>query len=286
MKEDKELHNDAAGHEQPNDAATNEPRLHASNFTPSESRTTNIPPRLPVGFTYDSPEPVTATPETPATPVPVADEQHEEAAVEATPASTAAPEPEPVPEPEQHPDMPDDDAPLRSEPIMPRRKQPRRKHPNHTARRVGAWCKRYALWVLLAVVVIGAAASYQLWTPLLGGWGHDEEPAPVIAADTLPKPKPVERDTMVNVLTHEDSLRIQDSVRHARWLYWQRYKSAKSSKRLQRMRQRVKRLQHRQLRTPHPPRVRTPRIPPTTTLCINNKFKTQALMGRRVPRLL
>ena len=227
MKEDKELHNDAAKHEQPNDAATNEPRLHASNFTPSESRTTNIPPRLPVGFTYDSPEPVTATPETPATPVPVADEQHEDTAVEATPASTAAPEPELVPEPEQHPDMPDDDAPLRSEPIMPRRKQPRRKHSNHTARRVGAWCKRYALWVLLAVVVIGAAASYQLWTPLLGGWGHDEEPAPVIAADTLPKPKPVERDTMVNVLTHEDSLRIQDSVRHARWLYWQRYKKRK-----------------------------------------------------------
>lgn len=223
MKEDKELHNDAAKHEQPNDAATNEPRLHTSNFTPSESRTTNIPPRLPVGFTYDSPEP--ATPETPA---PVADEQHEDAAAaEVTPATDAAPEPEPVPEPEQHPDMPDDDAPLRSEPIMPRRKQPRRKHPNHTARRVGAWCKRYALWVLLAVVVIGAAASYQLWTPLLGGWGHDEEPAPVIAADTLPKPKPVERDTMVNVLTHEDSLRIQDSVRHARWLYWQRYKKRK-----------------------------------------------------------
>ena len=96
MKEDKELHNDAAKHEQPNDAATNEPRLHASNFTPSESRTTNIPPRLPVGFTYDSPEPVTATPETPATPVPVADEQHEDTAVEAIPASTAAPEPEPV----------------------------------------------------------------------------------------------------------------------------------------------------------------------------------------------
>jgi hypothetical protein len=116
---------------------------------------------------------------------------------------------------------------LRSEPIMPRRKQLRRKHSNHTARRVGAWCKRYALWVLLAVVVIGAAASYQLWTPLLGGWGHDEEPAPVIAADTLPKPKPVERDTMVNVLTHEDSLRIQDSVRYARWLYWQRYKKRK-----------------------------------------------------------
>ena len=43
----------------------------------------------------------------------------------------------------------------------------------------------------------------------------------------LPKPKPVERDTMVNVLTHEDSLRIQDSVRHARWLYWQRYKKRK-----------------------------------------------------------
>ena len=98
MKEDKELHNDAAKHEQPNDAATNEPRLHASNFTPSESRTTNIPPRLPVGFTYDSPESVTATPETPATPTPVADEQHEDTAVEATPASTAAPEPELVPE--------------------------------------------------------------------------------------------------------------------------------------------------------------------------------------------
>lgn len=131
MKEDKELHNDAAGHEQSNDAATNEPRLHASNFTPSESRTTNIPPRLPVGFTYDSPESVTATPETPATPAPVADEQHEDAAAAAAiPATDAAPEPEPVLE--QHPDMPDDDAPLRSEPIMPRRKQPRRKHPNHT----------------------------------------------------------------------------------------------------------------------------------------------------------
>lgn len=218
MKEDKELHND--------DAATNEPRLHASSFTPSESRTTNIPPRLPVGFSYDSPAPA-ATGFT-AAPDAAADEQlegqPEEAVAAAEAASPSAATPEPAPIAEMHPDMPADDAPLcTEEPMVARRKQPRRKkHTSHTARRVGAWCKRYALWVLLVVVVAGVAATYQLWTPLLGGWGHNEESAPVIAADTLPKAKPVVSDTMVNTLTHEDSMRIQDSVRHARWLYWQR----------------------------------------------------------------
>ena len=87
-----------------------------------------------------------------------------------------------------------------------------------------AW-NRYKWWLCLAVVVIAAGATYPFWGERLAGLMQSKEEVPVVAADTiLPVKDTLAVDSLDTIpqLTHEDSLRIQDSVRHARWMYYQR----------------------------------------------------------------
>lgn len=173
--------------------------LHALDFTPSESSTTNIPPRLPEGFSYNPTQP-TDTRKKP--------KKKKQKTVD--PATTN-----------------DTGMPLRSEPNTARNRRKYRKHhrPNKMMLKVQMGWNRYKWWVCLAVVVIAAGATYPFWGERLVGLMQSKEEVPVVAADTiLPVKDTLAVDSLDTIpqLTHEDSLRIQDSVRHARWMYYQR----------------------------------------------------------------
>lgn len=185
------------------DETSEQPLLHALDFEQSESRTTNIPPRLPLGYSYGTEKKTAATPS-----------KKKKAKNKPTTAS--------------HPDLPTNTDALQEANERPERSKRYRQHkPNKTWVNFKAWTKRYGIWLLVTIIVIAIAATYQLWSPIVKGWQHNEEEVPAIAADSLPKAvKPVEADSMITTLSHEDSLRIQDSVRHARWLYWKRRKQA------------------------------------------------------------
>lgn len=180
-----------------------QPLLHALDFEQSESRTTNIPPRLPIGYSYDTERNTSA-----------ASTKKKKAKNKATVDS--------------HPDLPTNTDTLQEANERPERsKRYRQRKPNKKWVALKAWWKRCWIWLLVVLIAIAIAASYQLWLPIVKGWQHQEEEVPAIAADSLPKTvKPVEPDSMITTLSHEDSLRIQDSVRHARWLYWKRRKQA------------------------------------------------------------
>lgn len=180
-----------------------QPLLHALDFEQSESRTTNIPPRLPIGYSYGTEKKSTTT-------------SSKKKKAKNKPSATS------------HPDLPTNVDSLQEANERPERsKRYRQRKPNKTWVALKAWWKRYWIGLLLVFIVVAIVASYQLWLPIVKGWQHQEEEVPAIAADSLPKTvKPVEPDSMITVLSHEDSLRIQDSVRHARWLYWKRRKQA------------------------------------------------------------
>lgn len=173
---------------------TDDNELHALDITPSMSRTTNIPPRLPEGYSYAS------------------------QSVEAE----QAPQPKAKPAPE-----PTTDLPLRSEPSEARSKRYRTRKPNKTWMKTKRVARRYG-WLIIFPAI---AATYPLWIDHVSSLFHSEEPAPAVAADTVPQLTPAVEDTVSTVpqLTHEDSLRIQDSIRHARWIYWQRNKKRQAA---------------------------------------------------------
>lgn len=173
---------------------TDDNELHALDIAPSMSRTTNIPPRLPEGYSYTS--------------QPVEPEQK--------PQPKAKPTPEPT-----------TDQPLRSEPSEARSKRYRAHKPNKTWRKTKRVARRYG-WLIIFPAII---ATYPLWIDHVSSLFHSEEPAPAVAADTVPQLTPAVEDTVTTVpqLTHEDSLRIQDSIRHARWVYWQRNKKRQTA---------------------------------------------------------
>ena len=173
---------------------TDDNELHALDITPSMSRTTNIPPRLPEGYSYAS-QPVEA---------------------EQKPQPKAMPTPEPT-----------TDLPLRSEPSETRSKRYRARKPNKTWMKTKRGARRYG-WLIIFPAI---AATYPLWIDHVSLLFHSEEPAPAVAADTMPQLTPAVEDTVTTVpqLTHEDSLRIQDSIRHARWVYWQRNKKRQAA---------------------------------------------------------
>ncbi len=183
-----------------------EPHLRSFGFTPSESATTNIPPRLPMGYTYASPKEETEAESTAVT----EDTTTEESIIQ------------------QHPDLPDSPSPMRTSEDTDnqgvRVRKPRRK--NREAKKA---IKRYGWWALIVILLVAIGSTYPYWSDLMNSW-HESEPTPAVAADTLPTVKPEPIDTTPVGLTHEDSMRIQDSVRHARWLYWQRQKRAKEAK--------------------------------------------------------
>ena len=173
--------------------------LHALDFTPSESSTTNIPPRLPEGFSYKPTQP-TDTRKKP--------KKIKQKTVD--PATTN-----------------DTGMPLRSEPNTARNHRKYRKHhrPNKMMLKAQMAWNRYKWWLCLAVVVIAAGATYPFWGERLAVLMQSKEEVPVVAADTiLPVKDTLAVDSLDTIpqLTHEDSLRIQDSVRHARWMYYQR----------------------------------------------------------------
>lgn len=183
-----------------------EPHLRSFGFTPSESATTNIPPRLPMGYTYASPKEEADTEST--------------AVTEDTTAEDSLSQ--------QHPDLPEATSPMRTSEDTDnqgvRIRKPRR--PNRKAKKA---MKRYGWWALIVILFVAIGSTYPYWSDLMNSW-HESEPTPAVAADTLPAVKPKPIDTTPVGLTHEDSMRIQDSVRHARWLYWQRQKRAKEAK--------------------------------------------------------
>lgn len=176
--------------EEADDEVPAAPHLQSLGITHSGSSTTNIPPRLPEGYSYNAPRNTTA---------PQKPKKKKQKTAE-----------------EVHPDLSQPTDALRSEPSTFRHKKYRKKKKAHTH------TGRYITLAVIILLLAAIAVSYPWWSPMLQT--SDPEPTqPVVAADTLPVPvhtAPV--DTMPPTLTHEDSLRIQDSIRHAQWLYWQR----------------------------------------------------------------
>lgn len=181
-----------------------EPHLRSLGFAKSESSTTNIPPRLPMGYTYNAP---------------YKEEEKRESEELQEPTSDII---------EQHPDLPEDDAPLRTNEGNINEGGVRVCKPRSGGGKMKKMVKRFGPWLLIIAIVAAIGATYPYWRDAIGAW-HTNEPAPAVAADTLPPVKPEPIDTTPTGLSHEDSLRIQDSVRHARWLYWQRQKRAKQA---------------------------------------------------------
>ena len=183
----------------PSPTPTDDGELHALDITPSMSRTTNIPPRLPEGYSYAS----------------------QPAESETKPQSKAKAKPEPAAVPPQ----PTEPA-LRSQPTETRSKRYRVRKPNKAWVKTKRVARRYG-WLIISPAI---AATYPWWGDRVSTLFHSEEPAPAVAADTVPQVRPVVADTdSVPQLTHEDSLRIHDSIRHARWLYWQRTKKRQAA---------------------------------------------------------
>ena len=181
--------------------ATN--HLHSLGFETSESSTTNIPPRLPMGYSYVTPQSSHS-------------EDNHNSPTPTTETTT------------QHPDLPKENTPLRSSDEGEERSVTLRK-PRKRNAKTKRLLKRIALCILFIILLLTAALTYPYWSKNLGSWNHNE-PTPATAADTLPeiiKPTPI--DTTATALSPEDSLRIQDSIRHARWLYWQRHKKDKEA---------------------------------------------------------
>lgn len=178
------------------------PLLHALNIEPSESNTTNIPPRLPFGYSYDAPQP---------TSLQTTDTKEDECVLAEQP----------------HPDMPEAEAPLRTDNLPPMMPKPRKRR-NRCNGGKGRFFHRYGWAVVLLLLIIVGGSTAPLWWGDMP-WIHSEEVKPTMAADTHQVVKPLPVDTTPKGLTHEDSVRIQDSVRHARWLYWQRRKRAEES---------------------------------------------------------
>lgn len=143
-------------------------------YEAGESRTTNIPPRMPAGFSY-----VAGDGDDDPTPPPAAD----------TTGTT--------------------DSPLRAEPAMYTGKQKRRR-----SRRTGAsgrrgFVRRGGLWILLGIVLVAIGASYPYWRDLMA---PPQPPTPLpVAADSVPAALPAAPDTLTRP-TAEDSLRMQDSI--------------------------------------------------------------------------
>lgn len=182
-----------------------EPSLHSLNFEPSESRTTNIPPRLPVGFSYASAS------------LPTNAENKGKKKKKAA----------------KHPDLPTASTISQEEMDMRiHNKRHQLQHRNRAWTATMRWAKRYGIGIFFALIVIAGATTYQLWMPIVNNWHfNDDKELPVVAADTLPLPVKTKVDTATTPkLTVEDSLRIQDSIRHVRWLYSRRYKQAKEAK--------------------------------------------------------
>ena len=171
--------------------------LHALDFTPSESSTTNIPPRLPEGFSYNQTQPTV----------------------------TRKKSKKKQPKVAENVVTVDTDKPLRSEPSTVRSRKYRTHHPNRAMLKAQLWWSRYKWWATGGVVVLAMGVTYPFWGERLGQLMQPKEETPVVAADTiLPTKDTTAVDTLNTVpqLTHEDSIRIQDSVRHARWVYYQR----------------------------------------------------------------
>ena len=119
----------------------------------------------------------------------------------------------------------DTDKPLRSEPSTVRSRKYRTHRPNRAMLKAQLWWSRYKWWATGGVVVLAMGVTYPFWGERLGQLMQPKEETPVVAADTiLPTKDTTAVDTLNTVpqLTHEDSIRIQDSVRHARWVYYQR----------------------------------------------------------------
>lgn len=171
------------------------PHLQSLGIAHSGSSTTNIPPRLPEGYSYNAPR--ATTPSQPATSSSKKKKQKEE---------------------EAHPDLSQPTEALRSEPSTFRHKKYRKKKASNTH-----WGRWIAI-VVIVLLVVGAGVSYPWWSQFIPS-SESEPSQPVVAADTLPVPvRTAPADTLPPAMPHEDSVHIQDSIRRAQWIYWQRRK--------------------------------------------------------------
>lgn len=174
-------------------------QLRATGLPQSESYTTNIPPRLPEGYSYSQ----------------ASNSEEEPLANDADVAPSAVSDTE----------ADFISTPLRSGETV-NHTAGRAQKPQEPKRRKGGRMKRIAWSIVLVVFILASGAAFHFWGGIPESWRRDE-PQPVVAADTLPRkvqPKPQPVDTTTQVVSPEDSMRIQDSIRHARWLYWQRHR--------------------------------------------------------------
>ncbi len=176
--------------EEPTEEAPTTPHLQSLEITPSGSSTTNIPPRLPEGYSYNAPRPL----------VPTSSDKKKKKKQQEKP----------------HPDLSTPNDTLRSEPSTFRHKKYRKKKETHSH------TGRYIALAVVLLLIVAAGVSYPWWSSSLHS--ADPEPThPVVAADTMPVTKQAAAvDTLPPPMTHEDSVHIQDSIRHAQWVYWQR----------------------------------------------------------------
>lgn len=131
--------------------------LHALDFTPSESSTTNIPPRLPEGFSYNQTQPTV----------------------------TRKKSKKKLPKVAENVVTVDTDKPLRSEPSTVRSRKYRTHHPNRAMLKAQLWWSRYKWWATGGVVVLAMGVTYPFWGERLGQLMQPKEETPVVAADTI-----------------------------------------------------------------------------------------------------
>ena len=131
--------------------------LHALDFTPSESSTTNIPPRLPEGFSYNQTQPT------------VARKKSKKKQPKVTENVITV----------------DTDKPLRSEPSTVRSRKYRTHRPNRAMLKAQLWWSRYKWWATGGVVVLAMGVTYPFWGERLGQLMQPKEETPVVAADTI-----------------------------------------------------------------------------------------------------
>lgn len=194
----KENNNNTAERNISNSKTDNKPLLRSFGFSESESNTTNIPPRLPMGYIYNTPEKDNG----------LTNEEQQESPLNLI---------------EQHPDMPNEKTLLRNKNC----KSGKSINKAHRKRRTTKnKLKRYTLCTLLLIVLVLIGTTYVYWR---NDTGPTNDSAHTLAADSILPVKHETIDSISTKLSHEDSLRIKDSVRHAQWLYRKRQKSAKET---------------------------------------------------------
>lgn len=158
----------------------------------SKSRTTNIPPLMPEGYAYER------EPQQPL----------RSSTDPLSPTTSSASEPQPK----------------RSKRFThPKGKVTHTRHISIPFKRIGKW-----MGIIVAIFVVVSAAYLGF-----DRWKHQPiEPAniaPMAADSDTITPLPTQPDTAVLNRLREESIRREDSIRHAKWIYWKRKRQAQKA---------------------------------------------------------